>query len=128
MQYIDRSSQLLSNQPLDRRIKETKASAHNVGIEEQEWEGFDEEQFEKHMGPSISKGKSPVGNDIRKSEKKGRERDKKEKERASSAPKRSKNTFEVLGTADAGEDIADGEECDSKQNRMTEDYFCPLLF
>ena len=95
-------------------------------IEEQEWEGFDEEQFEKHMGPSISKDTFLVGNDSRKSEKKRNEQDKKKKERAASAPKRSKNTFEVLGIADEGEDIVDGEECDSKQIRMTEDYFRPL--
>ena len=128
MQYIDRSLQLLSNQTAARRVKEPKALAHNVGIEEQEWEGFGEEQSEKHVDPSISKGKSPVGNDSRKSEKRRREQNEKKKERAASAPKRSKNTFEVLGTADEGEDIADSEEYDSKQNRMTEEYFCPLLF
>ena len=128
MQYIDRSSQLLSNQPLAKRINEAKASARNVETEEQEWEGFGEEQFEKHMGPSISKGKSTVGNDSRKSEKRRREQDERKKERAASAPKRSKNTFEVLGTADEGEDITDSEGCDSKQHRMTEEYFYPLLF
>ena len=125
MHYTDRSSQLLSNHPLAKRIKETKAIAHNVGIEEQEWEGFDEEQSEKPMGPSISKGKSPVGNDSRKSEKRRREQDETKREQTASAPKSSMNTFEVLGKGDEG---ADGEECDSKQNRMTENYFCPLLF
>ena len=128
MQYIDRSSQLLPNQPVARKIKEPEALAHNTGIEEQEWEGFDEEQSANHVGPSISAGESPVGNDSRKSEKKRREQDEKKKERANSAPKRTKNTFDVLGIADEGEDIADGEEFDSKQNRTTEDYFCHLLF
>ena len=126
MQYIDRSSQLLSNQPVARRIKEPEASAHSIETEEQEWEGFGEEQSEKHMDPS--KGKSLVGKDSRKSEKRRCEQDEKKKERAASAPKRSKNTFEVLGTADEGEDITDNEGCDSKQHRMTEEYFCPLLF
>ena len=128
VQYIDRSSQLLSNQSVARRIKEPEALANDIGIEDQEWEGFGEEQSEKHVGPSIFKGKSLVENDSRKSEKRRREQDKKKKERAASTPKRSKNTFEVLGTADEGEETADREQCDSKQNRMTEDYFCPLLF
>ena len=128
MQHIDQLSQLLSNQPAARRIKEPEALAHIGNIEEQEWEGFDEEQSQKHSGPSISKGTFSEGNDSRKSEKKRNEQDEKKKERAASATKRSKNTFEVLGTADEGEDIVDREECDSKQNLMIQDYFCPLLF
>ena len=66
------------------------------------------------MDAPKSKGKIPVGKDTRKSEKKRRKQDERQKKRAASQPKISTNTFEALGAAGEGDDVADGEEGDGK--------------
>ncbi|CAD6563564.1 MAG: ATP-dependent RNA helicase [Alectoria sarmentosa] len=79
------------------------------GTDEQEWEGFDEEESEKHVEARRSDGTDLVGKDNRKSKKKRRKQEEKQKKRAASQPNVSKNAFEALGTANEGEDIADDE-------------------
>lgn len=118
--------QLLSNQPADRRTLESKTLAGTVGFDEIEWEGFGEEESEEHVHALTSNGKVPVGKDTCKSEKKHRKQDKKQKNLVASQPKQSKNTFEVLGIADDGDEIADDEEGDGEQKPMIKNHLCPL--
>ncbi len=101
--------QLLSNKSATGSTKESKKLDEYIGTDEKEWEGFGEGESEKHVDALRSKGKIPVGKDTRKSEKKLQKQDEKQKKRAASQPKASTNTFEALGTADEGEDVADDE-------------------
>lgn len=124
LRYTDHSRQLLSNNFASRRSKEPKTPDTTVGIDEKEWEGFDEEESETHVDPRRSMGKVPREKDTSRVEKKRRKQDEKQKKEATSQPKASKNTFEALGTADEGRDIADNEEGDGKRKRMIESLFC----
>lgn len=69
-----------------------------------------------------SKIKVFVKKDTGKSEKKRRKQDERQSKWAASRPKTSRNTFEALGTADQGEDIADDDEGDGKQRSIIENF------
>ena len=92
------------------------------------WEGLSEEESEKQRLARKLKGKAALKKITSKSEEKGRKQEGKQKKRAAFQPEISKNTFEALGTAEDGENIADHEESDSKQERMIDKYFCPKRF
>ena len=101
--------QLLSSKSATLANQYSRVICGTEGTDEQEWEGFDEEESEKHVEARRSDGTDLVGKDNRKSKKKRRKQEEKQKKRAASQPNVSKNAFEALGTANEGEDIADDE-------------------
>lgn len=116
LRYADHPMQLLSNERAHSRIESPLTSDDVVGIAEDEWEGFGEEDSEKQVDASRLKGKAPLEQHTRKSEKKRRKQEERRKKRTASQPDMSKNAFEALGTTDEGEHIADDEEGDGKQH------------
>lgn len=115
LRYADHPIQLVSNERTHSRIESPITSHDVVGIAEDDWEGFGEEEPEKPVDARRLKGKAPLEKHTRKSEKKRRKQEERRKKRTASQPDMSKNTFEALGTTDEGEHIADDEEGDGKQ-------------
>ena len=124
LRYTDHPVQPLSNKSTQRRVEESNTSDSDVIADEGGWEGFDEEETEKQVDAPELTGKPLLGKDSRMSEKKRRKQEENQKKRVASQPKISKNTFEALGSADEGGNIADNEEVDGKQKQMTENFFC----
>lgn len=115
LRYANHPLQLLSNGRAHNRIESPPTSDDVVGVAEDEWEGFGEEESEKQVDTPRLKGKTPLEQNTCKSEKKRRNQEERRKKRTESKADISKNAFEALGTADEGEDVADEEEGDGKQ-------------
>lgn len=116
--------QPLSKKSTHIRVEEFKTSDGDGRADEDGWEGFSEDETEQQVDAPRLTGKAPQGKESRTTEKKRRKQEEKQKKRVASQPEISKNTFEALGSADEGGNIADNEEVDGKQKQTTENFFC----